>query len=407
VRERRAELQAEKDALEKLRQTKVNQIESNRRMIEARPIAVELEAALKKLDQLETQLRVAKEQLARAEKQLAELPLTGEKGRIDLLRPDGKDLYDPARTDLMTTDSMFSRLVQQYYLTQMELKSPPRVRILQAASTPTQKDMRKQVLGTVFAGLMGYAVIALGVVAFETLTRRVSSLADLKSAGPAPVVGVIPCQPEEAVGGDPAKRAAANEAIDKLRAYVTQSWLSRGATTVAVTSPLGDEGKAFTAFGLASSLAQAGYKTLAVDFDLRDPALHGYAGVPNQNGVCEILRAEIDPRGAVQSLPSGLHLVTAGKWSDEARKAAVGGKLEALLAALKDPYDCVVLHGHALLTVAESVEVARRCEVVLVCARYRETKVPLLRKATDRLAAMEIPYSGVVYVGATEQEALC
>jgi Mrp family chromosome partitioning ATPase len=407
VRDLRAELQAEKDALEKLRQNKTNQIESNRRMLEAKPIVAELEAAIKKLDQLETQYRVAKEQLERAEKQLAELPLDSEKGGIDPFRRDTKEIYDPARTDLITTDGMFSRLVQQYYLTQMELKSPPRVRILQPASTPTQKDMRKQILGTVFAGLMGYAVIALGVVAFETLTRRVSSLADLKSAGPAPVVGVIPCQPEEAVGRDPGKRAAANEAIDKLRSYVSQSWLARGATTVAVTSPLGDEGKAFTAFGLASSLSQAGYKTLLVDFDLRDPALHAYAGVPNQNGVCEILRAETDPRSAIQFLTSGLHLIPAGKWSDEARKAAVGGKLEALLAALKDPYDCVVLHGHALLTVAESVEVARRCEVVLVCARYRETKVPLLRKATDRLAAMEVPYSGVVYVGATEQEALC
>ena len=66
-----------------------------------------------------------------------------------------------------------------------------------------------------------------------------------------------------------------------------------------------------------------------------------------------------------------------------------------------------MLHGHALLTAAESVEVARRSEVVLVCALYRETKAPLLRKATDRVAAMEIPYSGVVYVGASEQEALC
>src|SRR5207237_1156169 len=166
------------------------------------------------------------------------------------------------------------------------------------------RDTKKQVLGTVFAGLMGYVLIMLGVVAYETLGRRVSSLADLKAAGPAPVVGVIPCQPSEAVGRNPAKRAAANEAIDKLRAYVAQTWLSRGATTVAVTSPLGDEGKAFAAFGLASSLAQAGYKTLLVDFDLRDPVLHAYAGMPNQSGVCEVLRSETDARSAVQFLPS-------------------------------------------------------------------------------------------------------
>src|SRR5205085_828386 len=146
-------------------------------------------------------------------------------------------------------------------------------------------------------------------------------------------VGVVPWQPDSGVLRDPIKRADVNEAIDKLRAYVAQTWLSRGATTVAVTSPIGDEGKAFTAFGLASSLAQAGYKTLLVDFDLR--------------------------------------------------------------------------HGHALLTAAESVEVARRADVVLLCTLYRETRLPLLRRATERVAAMEVPYSGLVYLGATANEALC
>ncbi len=233
------------------------------------------------------------------------------------------------------------------------------------------------------------------------------SLGDVKAAVPSPVVGVIPCGPKEATGRDPSKRAAANEAIDKLRAYVSQTWLSRGATAIGITSPIGDEGKAFTAFGLASSLAQAGYKTLLVDFDLREPALHTYAGVANLAGVCELLPPETDMRSAVQFLPSGLHLLPAGKWSDEARKAATGEKLENVLAKMKEPYDCVVIHGHALLTVAESVEVARRCEVVLVCARYRETATPLLKSAAERVATMEIPYTGVVYVGATEKEALC
>jgi succinoglycan biosynthesis transport protein ExoP len=222
-----------------------------------------------------------------------------------------------------------------------------------------------------------------------------------------PVVGVIPGQMGGAADRDPLKRAAANESLDKLRTYVSQTWLARGATTVAVTSPLGEEGKAFAAFGLASSLAQSGYKTLLVDFDLRDPQLHGLAGVANQNGVCELLRSEIDPAAAIQYLPNGLHLVPCGKWSDEARKAATGERLESLLSKLRGPYDCVVLHGHALLTAAESVEVARRCEVVLICARYRETTTPLLKRAAERVAAMEIPYSGVVYIGSTDQESLC
>jgi polysaccharide biosynthesis transport protein len=408
VLEFKAVYEAQEKRYEEMRQEKIHTLDGAKRLETASRLAAELEELIRTIQRHEEQLDAAKKQLKTAEAQLAQLPLPAEKsGSGGILPARFEKEYKVEDTVLIGVDSIFAALVRQQYLLQMELNSPPRVRILQAASHPVQKDMKKQVMGTVFAGLMGFVLMAAGVIGYEMLCRRVSSLADVKASVPAPIVGVIPCEPNEAMGRDPVKRAAANEAIDKLRAYVSQTWLSRGATTIAVTSPIGDEGKAFAAFGLASSLAQAGYKTLLVDFDLREPALHTYAGVANLAGVCELLRAETDMRSSVQFLPSGLHLLPAGKWSDEARKAATGEKLENLMARMKEPYDCVVLHGHALLTVAESVEVARRCEVVLVCARYRETSTPLLKKAAERVATMEIPFSGVVYVGATEQEALC
>jgi Mrp family chromosome partitioning ATPase len=364
-----------------------------------------MEELIRYLQRQQEQLDTAKASLARAEKQLLELPLPSDKG--GLLPIDYKELpgYHPEASDLDSTDGIYRTLVRQYYMTQMELNSPSRVRVLQPASTPTQRETKKQILGTALAGLMGFGLMILGVVGYETMVKRVSSLADIKAVSPMTVVGVIPHPPRP--GRDPLQQAAAAESIDKLRTYVAQTWLARGATTLAMTSPLGDEGKAFTAFGLASSLAQCGYKTLLVDFDLRDPKLHELAGVPNSSGVCELLRGEIDPHSALVYLPSGLHLLPTGKWSDEARKAATGERLETLLAKLKGPYECVVVHTHALLAAADAVEVARRCEVVLVCACYRETTTPLLKRAADRVAAMEIPHSGVVYVGATPEEALC
>ncbi len=406
----KADWEAEEKALDALKREKLLTFENLRRSDEARKLVAEGADAVETLRRLKEQEAMTRSQLDRAERLLRDIP-DPQLRLAAALNPDdpfagGPQYSGPAQTQVSTEDGIYSALVRQHTLTKMDIQSPPRVHVLQKASQPVQKDGKKQVIATVAACLFGYALIAVGVVGFETLSRRVSSLADLKTAGPAPVVGVIPCLPGEA-GRDPAKRAAANESIDKLRSYVAQTWLARGAATVAVTSATGDEGKSFTAFGLASSLAQSGYRTLVVDFDLRDPVLHDYAGVANEAGVCEVLRGEADARRSVQFLPSGLHLLPAGKWSDEARKAAVGGRLDAVLTRLKEPYDCVVIHGHALLTAAESVEVARRCEAVLVCARYRETRTPLLRKATDRVAAMEIPYSGVVYVGATESEALC
>ncbi|QJW94252.1 tyrosine-protein kinase domain-containing protein [Frigoriglobus tundricola] len=391
---------------EELKKDKIDAYDGWNRTKEAKVIAISLQKVIRDTQAAEERLEFSKKMLVEVANKVREIPIPADKAGGAVQHGFNEKEYTTSSSVLESTDGILRRLVTQYYQTKLELNSPQRVTVLQAGSHPTQKDTKKQLMGTIFAGVMGFALMAAGVVGFETVSRRVSSLAEVKAAVLAPVVGVVPGLPGAATGRDPVKRAAMNEAVDKLRAYVSQSWLSRGATTIAVTSAIGDEGKAFTAFGLASSLAQAGYKTLLVDFDLREPALHAFAGVPNQVGVCELLRAETDLRSAVLSLPSGLNLLPAGKWSDEARKAATGEKLENLLGRLKEPYDCVVLHGHALLTVAESVEVARRCEVVLVCARYRETVTPLLKRAAERVATMEIPFSGVVYVGSTEREAL-
>ncbi|MDW8198669.1 MAG: hypothetical protein RMJ56_13815 [Gemmataceae bacterium] len=407
VLELQAAYEAQRKKWEDKKKEKLDTYDGQRRREQASKIAAELEEVIRTGQRYQEQYNYAKEQLEKAGKQLLELPLPTDQNGVVAVKLDDKMTYTPEASALDTTDAIYRELVKQYYQKFWELNSPQRVKVLQSASHPVQRDVKKQYLGTGVAGVMGFVIIAFGVVAYETYTRRVSSLADVKMALPSPVVGVIPYQPAEAMGRDPLKRAAANEAIDKLRTYVAQTWLSRGATAIAVTSSIGDEGKAFTAFGLASSLAQAGYKTLLADFDLRAPILHSYAGVPNGAGVCELLRSETDLRSAIQFLPNGLHLLPAGQWSDEARKAATGERLATILAKLKEPYDCVVLHGHALLTVAESVEVARRCEVVLVCARYRETAIPLLKNAAERIATMEIPYTGLVYVGASEQEALC
>lgn len=347
----------------------------------------------------------AQKAMLQAKKEIAETTFPA----LDVAKGTNKEskISDPSIVDYLTHERLYDHVTAQLIAADYDAKMPQRVREYQPASVPMQKDTKKQIIGTVFAGLMGFVLVGAFVVAHEARARKVSSLGEMKTACATPVVSVIPWIPNAATARDPLKRGDVNEAIDKLRAYFAQTWLNRGATTVTVTSAVGDEGKSFTAFGLSSSLAQAGYKTLLVDFDLREPSLHHLAGVANGLGVCELLRGEADFRKTIQTLPNGLHFLAAGKWSDEARQAAVGGRLDALLLRLKEPFDCIVLHGHALLTAAESVEVARRSEVVLLCAQYRESRVPLLKRAAERIAAMEIPYSGIVYVGASTNEALC
>jgi Mrp family chromosome partitioning ATPase len=268
-------------------------------------------------------------------------------------------------------------------------------------------DFKRQILATVAAAMLGFVLIGFGAVTYEMRVKKVCGLTDLKGPGSLPVVGVVPWDPTETPVVDPTRRVMAGEAIDKLRSFVSQRWIAHGVAKLAVTSPVGDEGKAYTAFGLAGSLAAAGHRTLLIDFDLRNPNLHTFSGSNPVPGVCELLRGEADPVTAVVGLPGGLYLLPAGRVTDDARKACVGAKLDTLLEQLAAPFDVVVIHTPGLLASAESVELTRRANAVLICALYRETRLPWVRSVTDRLASMEVPYSGLVYLGATPPEALC
>jgi polysaccharide biosynthesis transport protein len=290
-----------------VRDEKVKTYDGLKRLEAARVYAAQGTELVAQKQRVQEQFDAAKLLLDKYAKQLMELPVP-EKGGVQFIGGVEKPGYTPESSATEAIDNIYRQLVQQFHLKSLEMVTPDRVHILQGASSPTQRDTKKQLIGTVFAALMGFALVGLGAIGYETVSRRVCGLADVKGAVPCPVVGVVP----DAPANDATKVAAANESVDKLRAYVSQTWLGRGATTVAVTSAVGDEGKAFVAFGLASSLAQSGYKTLLVDFDLREPTLHAFAAVPNLAGTCEVLRGETDARAAVQFLPSGLHLLPAG-----------------------------------------------------------------------------------------------
>jgi succinoglycan biosynthesis transport protein ExoP len=397
-RDRAAALDLQADQRKGIR---AKEIESNRRINGTALLDQQLADAERELARVREQAEVAVVLRDRAKDELGKLP--PEIIKEDLKGPS----IDPAKTDLVAHNVLLDRVTQQEIGLDFELTSPPRVTLLQPASTAVLRDMKKQVLATVGAGLMGFALAGLVACGYEAKTRKLSALSELTNATAWPTVSVVPHAPTATTFRDPLKRTDVGEAIDKLRTYVTQSWLPKGVKSVAVTSPLGDEGKATVACGLAESLARAGVRTLLVDFDLRAPAVHRLLTLDNARGVCELLRDEAQAGDAVLGLPSGLYVLPAGQWTDATRHAAAGDRVKSLFAVLAQPFDCVVVHAHSLLTAAESVEVARRADAVLLCCQNRESRLPLVTRAAERLGVMGTVHAGVVYVGASRGEALC
>jgi succinoglycan biosynthesis transport protein ExoP len=154
------------------------------------------------------------------------------------------------------------------------------------------------------------------------------------------------------------------------------------------------------------SFARAGARTLLVDFDLRTPAVHAFLKIANEAGVCEALRREAEVDAYIQPTPNGLFLLPAGKWTEAVRHHVLPDRIGELFDRLRGRFDCVIVNTHPVLEVAETAMAARLADAVLLSVEKHESRLPMIARAQDKIAAAAPESFGVVFLGASSEECL-
>jgi capsular exopolysaccharide synthesis family protein len=296
--------------------------------------------------------------------------------------------------------NLLKSMVDKQKLLDLEIRAPARVTEFQTAAVPQKKDMKKQILATIVAGLMGFGLVGLMAVVYESRVKRAMSLPDVQQSVLGPILGVVP-YPESNPSGE-----LIDEAISKLQSAIAQQYSQQGTKVIVVTSALKDEGKAFISGQLAAGMTRTGSRTLLIDFDLRTPSLHALLKVPNDAGLCEVLRGEQDLSNVVKVSEHGMMMLPAGKWNPLVRTALQVDRLSALFLELQQHCDNIVIHTHPILNVAETSLISQFADAVLLCVEKYESRLPMVTRAHEKIAALSPESLGIVFVGASEDECL-
>ncbi|HKB02145.1 MAG TPA: hypothetical protein VKD90_07995 [Gemmataceae bacterium] len=350
----------------------------------------------------------------RIDAELASLRVLQEKTRTELkeyeaklakILPEIEAPRDFGKIDSKSRSEIIMGMMEKANLLRLELSAPNRVESQQKAAVPMKREVKKQLLGTAAAAFIGFALVGLGVVGYESRVRRTLSVADVEKATLSPILGAVPAV--RTVTGKPTPELAmAEEAIEKVRANLMQQFGKPGPKVVLVTSALADEGRTFLARELALSFARAGGQTLLVDFDLRNPTLHEAFDVPNPAGFCELLTGETDPPSAIQHPPHGIALLSAGRWSSAVRQYLSPDRIDAALIELRARYDYVVVSSHPVLAVAETALSVRAADAVVLTVEKYESRLPLVARAQEKIAALAPEAFGIVVLNASRDECL-
>jgi capsular exopolysaccharide synthesis family protein len=286
-------------------------------------------------------------------------------------------------------------------LLKAEVKSPPRVTLLQEAALQ-KKDIKRQVLATAAAPLAVLVLVALAVAMLEFRARRIRSAEEVAVGLGIRVVGAVPQLRRQ---GDAGQQDGVVESIDAIRTLLLHDANVEAARVVMVTSAAPGEGKTTLACSLADSLARAGRKTLLIDCDLRTPAAHQMFELPLQPGFSEILLGEIDAADAIQKTPvPGLAVVTAGQWDREVLRALAREGTQEIFEKLKEEYEFIVVDSHPVLTATDSLLLGQHVDAVLLSVLRDVSRTPHVYTASQRLATLNVRVLGAVVNGAAADD---
>ena len=160
----------------------------------------------------------------------------------------------------------------------------------------------------------------------------------------------------------------------------------RGTRTVGITSPGRGEGRTITAINLAGALAQsADARVVLVEVDLRHPAVARALGMPPGRGLSSyLLDASMAPE-AVIARPANVAfaVVTAGAASSMPYELLKSPRLAALLAALRERFDYVVLDTPPALPYPDVGILRDIVDGFVVVVRANRTPREMLRDCTN------------------------
>jgi chain length determinant protein tyrosine kinase EpsG len=194
------------------------------------------------------------------------------------------------------------------------------------------------------------------------------------------------------------------EALRAVRSQLALRWFngSEGRRALAVVSPGTGEGRSWFVANLAVVFSQLGARTLVVDTDLRDPALHRLFGISNRNGLSSILGGRATGN-VVFKVPALLDLsvLPSGPVPPNPQELLTRPLLDRMIAQLSNSFDVILIDTPPSTKYAESVAIASRAGGALIVCRQNQTRVRDLDALCARLKDANVVVAGSVLNGSS------
>lgn len=258
-----------------------------------------------------------------------------------------------------------------------------------------------------------FVMLIFGVIlAFllDSLDTGLRSVAEIESVSGLPSLALIPRARRSVsdetslstamrnLGTLSSPKSQFSEAFRALRTSLLLSVAGGEPQVILLTSATPSEGKTTVSINLACVLAQRNVRVLIIDADLRRPTVHHRFGLNGKIGLTSVLTGSVSLEDAIQTVPEipQLDVLVSGPVPPFPTEMLSSETMHQLLERCKGIYTHIVMDSPPLLSVTDSVVLARDADAVVMIVRHGKSSKHAMRRARDLLVRSGAPVTGIV-----------
>jgi capsular exopolysaccharide synthesis family protein len=262
-------------------------------------------------------------------------------------------MINEARLDreVKSMQSIYTDLQARYEQAQLaEASAIPDVRILDPAvqpESPSRNDAPRLIF-LAFMGSMG-AAVALALL-LDRLDKRFRYPDQVTNELGLSILGAVPAINKLKHGGvDLEETAQVVEAFRGIRLNIVHSYGAAGPVMLTISSPSPGDGKSLVSSNLALSFAEAGYKTLLIDGDIRRGELHRMFRAERIPGLLDYLMKSATLEQVLRPTSKrNLTLLPCGTRRQHGPELLGSALMNELMATLKTRYNVIIVDSPPL-----------------------------------------------------------
>jgi len=400
---------------------------------------VQLGPAMPQVQQLQSRVHQAREQLER-EKQLAvenarteyETALASEQLLMEAFEKQKEQTnnlnessiqYNILRRDVETSKQLYDGLLQRMKeagvaagLESSNIRFVDKARVPKIPSSPKPK---RNLAMSLVLGLMGGVGLAF---LMNYMDNTIKTPEDIEEKVGLPSLGLIPSlqsarsfygrlykpnrqgkELPEALIKQGVELATLNagcsriaEAYRALRTALLLSTPGRPPKSIMVTSSKAGEGKTTTVCNMALSLAQTGKKVLVLECDMRRPRIRKIFH-ENGNGLSEYLTGQVElDKVVIESTIPNLFIAHAGTSPPNPGELIGSQRMQDAIHSASDAFDFILIDTPPLMSVSDSLILAPFADGVVLVVKGGEISPDILNRAKKNLESLHARILGVV-----------